>query len=106
MYCRSLLSVCGLSFLTAVCCYIDVLDFSHRGIYQYFWMTNGVESLIGHLEIHFGEVSFQVLCPCFYSVTCIFPTDLWESLQVLLLSPLDICIAGISPQAVVCLTLS
>lgn len=106
MCCKYLLSVCGLSFLIAVCCYIDVLDFSHHGIYQYSWMTNGVESLIGHLGIHFGEVSFQVLCPSFYSVTRIFPTDLWGNLQVLLMSPLDICTAGISPQAVVCLTLS
>ena len=48
-------------------------------------MTNGVESLIGHLGIHFGEVSFQVLCPSFYSVTRIFPTDLWGNLQVLLM---------------------
>ncbi|KAB0341274.1 hypothetical protein FD754_018200 [Muntiacus muntjak] len=43
---------------------VYVLDFSHHGIYQYFWMTNGVESLIGHLEIHFAyfnELKFSIV---------------------------------------------
>ncbi|KAB0372207.1 hypothetical protein FD755_015999, partial [Muntiacus reevesi] len=43
---------------------VYVLDFSYHGIYQYFWMTNGVESLIGHLEIHFAyfnELKFSIV---------------------------------------------
>jgi hypothetical protein len=75
-------------------------------------MTSKVKGLshmlTGHLEIYFGDMSFQVTCPFAYFVTCLLEVCVCVCvcvLPTLVMSPLYICGTGIFSHIIVSLTL-